>query len=242
MQPGEILSAITEAWSLLVSYPFRWLGMFVLFLVAVESLTFIPYVGFVLKLAVASVVTAHILGLFASAAAGKAPNPLSLFGAFSMPRAQMATLIVATLIPFVVGVSYLALRGGPASVEFFFGNIFKVKPPPLELFVEFKYVLQLVGLPLAFVAGAVALKGLSGVAAFKTALASAAINWLPIMLFGAFAVAFEWLAVTLPTRLPKYAAVPGSVGLLLVFVAMSLAFTYTISARALGTRANANVA
>ena len=237
-----MLDAVSEAWSLLRSHPLRWIGVIVLFLVAVEALMFIPYVGFVLKLAVASVLSAHVLGLFARAAVGEPPNPLSLFSAFAMPSVQMATLVIATLLPFAIGVLYLELKAGPASIEFFFGNILKVKPPPIELFVQFKYVLQLVGLPFMFVAGAVVLKGLSGAAAFATALSGAATNWLPILLFGMFAVAFEWLSGELPQFLPGLAAVLVSVALLFTVLALSFAFTYTISARALGAQASTNVA
>jgi len=239
---SEVLSAVTQAWALLIAHPAQWLFVVATFLVAVEALMFIPYVGFVVKLAVAGVVSAGIFALFASASGGNSPNSLTLISSFSLPWAMQATLAFATILPFAVGVLYLYLKGGPASIHFFFGNILKAKPPARELFVQFKYVMLAVALPLTLMPGVVILSGLSGVAAVLAALAAATVNWLPLLLIGTMTFAFEWVSAYLPALMPKAAAVAITGLLLLAFLAWSFAINYTVSTRALGVHSSANAA
>lgn len=234
MNLAEVWTAATEAWGLLATYPLHWLAVVVVFLIAVECLMFIPFVGFVLKLAVAGVAAAQVIALFGAAAAGESPNPLALFAAFSLPIGAQVALAFAALLPFAVGIGYLYVKAGPKGIEFFFGNIFKLKPPAAELFVKFKYVMQVAALPFTFLAGAVVIKGLSGIAAISTAVVAAATHWLPVLVLGALAFALEWSSVQLASLLPKPAAVVVGVVLLVAFLAWSFAFTYTVSARVFG--------
>lgn len=202
-----------------------------MFLVVVESLMFIPFVGFVVKLAVAGIVIAQVIAIFAAAAAGQEPGPAAMLSAFSLPLSTQLVLAGAALLPFAVGTLFLYIRGGPKAVEFFYGNIFKTKPPAAALFEQFKYLMQAVSLPFTFLAGAVVIKGLSGFAAVWAALAAAANNWLPVLLLGLLAIAFEWSSAKLSTLLPKgAAAVLGGV-LLVAYLAGTFALTYTVSAK-----------
>lgn len=231
MNLAEFLSAASDAWSLLAADPWRWLAVVLVFLVAVESLMFIPYVGFVVKLAVAGVVVAQVIAIFAAAASGRAPSPDALLSAFSLPLSSQLALAGAAVLPFAVGALFLYVKGGPSAVEFFFGNMFRTKPPSPELFVQFKYVMHAVALPFTLLAGAVAIKGLSGFAALTASLAAAAANWLPVLLLGLLALAFEWFSAQLPTFMPKGpAALIGGV-LLIAFLAWTFALTYTVSSR-----------
>jgi hypothetical protein len=231
---SEIFTAASEAWGLLASYPFRWLAVVLVFLVAVESLMLIPYVGFVVKLALAGIVVPQVIAIFAAAAQGKAPNPLGMLGAFSLPLSTQAVLVCASLLPFFLGIGFLYFKGGSQAIEFFFGNIFKARPPSAALFGQFKYVMQLTAIPLTLLAGAVAVKGLVGVSALSSALSAAIENWLPVLLLALLAVAFEWSSAQLPSVLPKpIAAAVGGV-LLVVFLAWSFALTYTVSAKIFG--------
>lgn len=234
MNLAESFSAASEATGLLLEHPLRWLGVVLAFLVAVESVMFIPYVGFALKLAVAGVVGAKVIAMFAAASAGRTPSPVHLLSAFSLPARAQLVLVFAALLPFAAGMGYLYLKAGPSAIEFFFGNMFKVKPPEKELFEHSKYVMLIFALPLKLLAGAVVLRGLSGFGALSTALTAAFMNWLPILLLGLIGLAFEWSAVQLSSLSPKWAA-GAAVGVLLVlFLGWSFAVMYTVSARVFG--------
>lgn len=227
------MSAANEALSLLARNPWRWLAVVLVFLVVVESLMFIPYVGFVVKLAVAGVVVAQVIAMFGAAAAGQSPSPLGLLSAFSLPAGAQLVLVLAALLPFAAGILFLYLKGGPQAIEFFFGNIFKTKPPSAAEFEQSKYVMLVVALPLTLLAGAVVIKGLTGLAAVTAALEAAAANWLPVVLIGVMTFASEWASAHLPAMPKPAAAVVGGV-LLVAYLAWAFAITYTVSARVFG--------
>ena len=242
MNLSEFLSSASDAWALLASYPFRWLAVVVVFLVAVEGLMFIPYVGFLVKLAVAGIVVPQIVAIFAEAAHGQSPSPVGMLGAFSFPPSTQAVLVGAALFPFAIGVLFLYAKGGTQAIEFFFGNILKSKPPSAELFEQFKYVMQLMALPFTLLAGAVVVKGSVGLAALSAALSAAVANWLPVLLLALIALTFEWSSAQLPSVLPKpIAAAVGGV-LLVLFLAWSFAITYTVSVKVFGPPAATSAA
>ena len=231
MNLPEFLSAASAAWSLLATDPWRWLLVVLVFLVAVESLMFIPYVGFVVKLSVAGIVVAQVIAIFAAAATGQSPSPTGMLSAFSLPVSSQFALASAALLPFAAGILFLYIKGGPPAIEFFFSNMFKTKPPSPEQFEQFKYVMQAVALPFTFLAGAVVIKGLSGFAAISAALSAVVTNWLPVLLLGLLAVAFEWTSAHLPSLMPKGAAALLGGVLLVAYLAWSFALTYTVSAK-----------
>jgi hypothetical protein len=228
---SEFLIAVSEAWALLAAHPLQWLAVFAVFLVAVESLMFIPYIGFVLKLGVAGVVMGQIAAMFAAAAGGQSPSPIDLLAAFDLPWPTQAALALAVVLPFVLATLYLYQRAGVPAIRFFFGNIFKTKPPTKALFLEFKYAMQIFALPFSLVAGAVVLKGLSGSVAVSLAVSVAIANWVPVLVLGLLALAFEWVSMELTSLLPKTVAAGLGILLLVVFMAWSFAVTYTVSAR-----------
>jgi hypothetical protein len=228
---SEFLIAVSEAWALLAAHPLQWLAVVAVFLVAVESLMFIPYIGFVVKLGVAGVVVAQIVAMFAAAARGQSPSPFDLLAAFNLPWPTQAALAGAVVLPFFLATLYLYQRAGVPATRFFFGNIFKTKPPTKALFLEFKYAMQIFSLPFSLVAGAVVLKGLSGWAALSVAVSAAAANWVPVFVLGLLALGFEWLSMQLTSLLPKAAAASIGILLLVLFMAWSFAVMYAVSAR-----------
>lgn len=234
MNLSEFLRAAAEAWALLAVYPFRWVAVVIVFLVLVESLMLIPYVGFVVKLAVAGIVVPQVVYLFAEASRGQAPSPLGLMGAFSISPSTMVVLVGASILPFAVGILFLYFKGGAPAIEFFFGNMFKAKPPAAAQFAQFKYVMQVMAIPFTLLAGAVAVKGLAGGSALAAALSSAVTNWLPVALLALLALAFEWSSALLPSVMPKPAAALVGIVLLLGYLAWSFAVTYTVSAKVFG--------
>jgi hypothetical protein len=231
----EFLITLFEAWDLLAAQPFLWLSVMVVFLVAVESLMFIPYIGFVLKLSVAGVASGSVLTMVASTAAGRSPELMELKAAFYLPWPTQAALAGAALVPFLLGMVYLYQRAGAEPPRFFFSNIFKVKPPTKDLFLEAKFAMHIFALPFYLVTGAVVLKGASGWPAVALALTAAQANWVPILLLGLIALGFEWLSMQLTSWLPKAAATTFGIVLMLLFLAWSFAVMYTVSARVFGT-------
>jgi hypothetical protein len=234
MNLSELLSAASAATELLAEYPIRWLGVVLIFLVVVESLMFIPYVGFTVKLAVAGVVSGQIISMFAAAATGTAPSPVDLGSAFNLPFGALWVLAVGALPPFAAGMLFLYIKSGSNSVKFFFSNILKMKSPPEDLFVASKYVMQLVALPFTFLTGAVVLKGLTGIAAFTAAFSAVPVNWLPVLSLGLLALAFEWASVQLSSLRPKWVAATIGGVLLVAFLGWSFAVMYTTSAKVFG--------
>lgn len=231
MNLPEFLTAVAEAWALLAAYPLRWIAVVLVFLVVAESLMFIPVIGFVVKLAVASVVGAQVVAMFQAAAAGASPSVISLLSGFALPVGAQLILAFSTLLPFAVGIGFLYAKGGTQATRFFFGNIIKMKPPSPELFIRFKWVMQLMSAPFTFIVGAVVIKELSGFAALSAALVAAYANWLPVLILALFALAFEWVLSKLPSLLPKpVAAVFGGI-LLVGYLAGSFSLTYTISSK-----------
>ena len=234
MNFSDFLAAASDAWALLAAYPLRWAAIVVVFLVAVEALTFIPYVGFVVKLAVAGIVVPQVIAIFAAAASGQAPSPSGLLGAFAYPPSTLAVYVGASLLPFAVGVLFLYMKGGSPAIDFFFGNLFKTKPSPVAQFEQFKYIMQVVALPFTLLAGAVVIKGLAGLAALSAALSAAIVNWLPVLILALLALAFEWSSAQLPSVLPKPAAVLVGIILIVAYLAWSFAITYTVSSKVYG--------
>ena len=226
------IAAASEAIVLLLRFPLQWIGVMLAFLVCVEALMFIPRVGFALKTALASMLLASGMTMFAAAAGGQSPSPLDWFSVFKMPASSQIILAVAGWLPFAGGVLFLRWRAGPGTVRYFFGNILKEKPPASELFLQSKYVMLLLSLPLCLLPGAMVRQSLSGMDALLPAFSAAVINWLPILLMTLIALAIEWAMVKLPSWLPKRVAVALILPLLLLTVAWTFAISYAICLRA----------
>lgn len=233
MDISQIWASAFEAANLLAAYPLQWFLLVIVFLIVAEGVMFIPYVGFTLKLFLASVLAAQALLLFADASAGQTPPITKLFGAFWLPASAQFTLFAAAALPFLIGLVYLFVRSGVPAIAFFFGNILKVRPPSPELFMRFKFVMHLSSMPFTFLAGAVVLKGWSGWAAVSAAISMAVSNWLALVVLLIFALCFEGLMAAIPKELPKTVGAPVVGVLLVLYVAWSFAFGYVLSARAL---------
>lgn len=238
---AAFLDSLRRSVALLRAFPFRWLLFTILFLAAVESLMFIPYIGFVVKLAVAGVLYPQWMLMFADADAGRKPMLRTFLGGFARPVSELWVLIVAGVIPFLIGIAYLMIAGGGwQGAAFFFGHFGATRPPDVDRYLAFKVVMNVVGMAFVFVPGAVALRGLSGLAALVGSLRAAACNWAVVLFFFAMSVAFEFLSNALPALLPLPKLSTGIllVVLLIAFLAWSISFAYTISAHAFGLKAD----
>lgn len=235
MNPLAIALSAGDALHLLAAFPLQWLLVFIVFLVVVEGLMLIPYVGFMLKLSLAGLLSAQILVLYASASSGYAPRLQDLLGVFNLPWMSQWVLIGTALLPFLAGLAYLIFREkGFNSTAFFFGNIFKAKRPPRDAFIAFKNAMYVFSMPLTFIAAAVTLRGLSGWNAVVQGLNAGLQNWLALAVILLLCIAFEWVVGKLPNVLPRGVGAVLSMVFVVAFVAWSSAFTYTLAIRAFG--------
>lgn len=230
----DILRSAVDALALIGAAPWCLLLATVVFLVVAEGLMFIPRVGFVLKLCIASLLAVQFLALLKVAAVGEPPALRILIDAWSLPPATMGVLFLSGLLPFAVGIGLLAARGPRERIRYFFGNILRDRPPAPRDFLVFKMAMHLVAIPFTFVAPGVVLKGYIGWHALEQGLLAALLHWqapLALLLFG---VAFEIFAMALPKLLPRRIGAAVVLASLLPFVLFTFAFTYTLSVRAFG--------
>lgn len=229
-------SCVHEAVLLLASFPWYWLLLTIGFIALVESLMFIPYLGFITKLAAASLVSAQILVMFSVAAAGQSPQIGSLLNIFSLPLSSMMVLVATAIIPFFAGLVYLVWQGGSlTAIQFFFGDLRKTKPPATQQFLVFKYIMTLFAVPLTFVAFGVVLQGLSGWSALQRGLVLGLQNWQGLLMLLLMGVIFELLMAKIMVLLPRKALIASTAVLLVSFVAFQFALSFTMSAWAYGS-------
>ena len=234
---AEFNAALRQSVALLRAHPFKWLAITVVFLIVVESLTFIPYIGFLVKLSVAGLLVAQWVRMFADVDAGGAPRFRTFVEALALPWSAQWILVVAAVTPFVIGIVHLAVTGGGwQGVEFFFGHMTKASAPDAGRFFVFKFVMSLVGMLFVFVPGAVVLRGMTGIPALTLALRAAAQNWRVVLFFFAAGSAFEGLQAALSTLPVPALAIVIAIATLLIFLAWSIAFSYTLSVRVLDAR------
>ncbi len=228
-------NAASESFVLLARYPFRWLLLIILFLVSVESLMFIPYVGFVVKMIVSGIVSAQILLLFSFASAGRTPSIKILGGLFHRSFSSQAVIAASALIPFLLGMVYLIEVGdGVSAVAYFFGSILKDAPPDAHAFFGAKCVMYVAALPLAFISPAIVLCGLNGLKAAAIGIRAAFLNWPILLALLAIDIAFERLEVFLPASLPGWTGIALSIVALILFLGWSMSLSYALAARIYG--------
>lgn len=233
MSIPEILEAAADALDLILAFPSHWLLFIAVFVVLAEVLMFIPYVGFTLKFIVATLIGAHSFVLSQDAAAGVKPDLAGIFDAFSLPPVAQASIALSGIIPFFIGVLYLQFKAGWPSTRFFFGNILKDKPPEARHFVRFKYAMQFSAIPFTFVAPLVVLGGIHDSTALVRGVLLGIDHWPLLLLLLGTSLFAEW-GNARTTRLPNKYAYPILGISLVVFIAWTFAFSYTLYA-AIGT-------
>ena len=228
-----VQGAAREAVGLIVRSPFRWIAAVLTFLVLSEGVMFIPYVGFLLKLLIGSLLAAGMIKLLEQAAGGEPPRVSRVFSGFGLPMGAKSTLFAGALIPFAAGIAYLYFRSGHSGIAYFFGNVLRDERPTPKDFQAFKTVMYTVATPLVFVAAAVVLNRLSGWTAFETAIKAAVRHWPAPLTVLAMNLAFERIVVAALQSLPQGSAGPATGILVIVYLAWSFAFTYSLAVRAL---------
>lgn len=230
MPVHEILAAARNALDLIFAFPGQWLLFIAAFVVIAEALMFVPYVGFTLKMIVASLIGAQSFVLFQDAVSGVKPDLFGIFAAFSLPPMAQASVVLSGLIPFFIGIFYLQLTSGWPATRFFFGNILKTKPPEARDFERFKYVMQFSAMPFTFVAPLVVLGGIHDSTSLARGVLLGVQHWAVLLPLLGTSLVWEWGSARAASKLPKIYAVPVLVISMLVFIAWTFSFSYTLYA------------
>ncbi len=229
----EIFRLMRQGIELIAAWPLRWYAIALLLLLLVVLPVLVPVAGFGLKEVLTVLFSAALMPVFADAGQGQPPRISRLFGFYRIPLSGLLAILVAALVPFALGLGWLAWWAGPESLRFFFGSVLSLDPPSAMLFQQFKISLYLFSMPFAFVPVAVALKGMGGWTALRDSIRAALRHWRVPALFFLFSFAYELLM----TRLPEFFPLAGVMLVALVvaplFVVTMLAFTYRLGVRAL---------
>lgn len=124
-------SLLAAAVALVLKRPWRWFGLYLLWLLAVESLMFVPVVGFVLKLALAGITAVSLYHVLDRLQAGEAPGVRELLFGFRLPLSSQLMLAAASLLPFAAGLVVLAVTQGRAAppLASFYQPLRSLAPP-----------------------------------------------------------------------------------------------------------------
>jgi hypothetical protein len=223
----DILASASHANRLLARHPVRWPAIALLFLVIVQGLMFVPYGGFLLKLAAAGLLGTQVLRMVAASERGIAPGPLDMFQAFRLPLSSQLPILLASLLGFAVGILFLVLCGqGDAARALFFGRVLTAPRLDPALFLAFKCVMIATDLPLAFIAPAVALAAVTGLRAVTVGLSAARGNLVVLAVSVVLSVAFELAMASLPNVAPPVGSI---MSLVLVFAYVTWLFTFSFA-------------
>jgi len=185
--------AVRRAWRILLAYPARLGGFTLLVFVLSWLVSYVPGVGFLLKLAFASLFYAQMLALFGQAARGEEPTLSRLVHALSLPMSSQFILVLVEWGGFGVALAYLWLAGGGDTV------LAAIAPtadtPPLDgpLLLRFEIVLYGIGAPATFLAPVLVLVGARGLPALRTTLLAAWRNRTFVLLLAGCDIAIDAL-------------------------------------------------
>jgi hypothetical protein len=228
MSIHEIYIAAGTALDLILAFPGRWMLFIVVFVVVVEAMMFIPYVGFTLKMIVGSLIGAQGFVLFRDAAVGVPPDLSGIFDAFGLPLLAQASIVLGGIIPLIIGILYLQLTVGWPATKFFFGNIMKAKPPEASRFERFKYIMQLGAIPFTFVAPIVIIGGIHDLTAVTRGVLLGLNHWPVLLLLLVTSLLAEWGNARITSDLPKKYAIPLLGFSIVAFIVWTFAFSFTL--------------
>ncbi|HUN92048.1 MAG TPA: hypothetical protein VMU33_08320 [Burkholderiaceae bacterium] len=237
----ELQRAARHAWRVCIADPWRLVGCVILVLFATDLLTLVPGVGFLLKLALASLLFAQALQLFRLADGGgrgaARPGLMTLVHALSLPLSSQFVLVLGEWATFGIAMLFLWQVGGPDAATAFFGEPHAEATLDETLYFEFKVVLFVASAPLTFLAPAIVLARVQGIAALWTALLAALRNPGFVLVLLALDVVLEFLlsALAQPGGLGAWIYLP----LLVLSLVYELALLYAVSVRVFGITADA---
>lgn len=232
-------NVVREALGLLLSFPWRFLGLFVLWLLLVEALMLVPFLGFVFKLGLAGITMASLAFVLGRMAEDQAPRLRDLAWGLRLPLRTQALLALASLLPFAAGLAVLSLAQGRDAVSFFFSAaplLGTMSPPSPWAMVSMKAAIYVASLVFTFLPMAAAAEpGQDPGELQRKSLAALRRFWLQVVLMVGFAFTLEVLAVTLALGPPglgsKFGAGVLQLALLLIWMPLSLAITVLLYQR-----------
>ena len=124
--------------------------------------------------------------------------------------------------------SFSSHTAGGSALKFFFGNILAAAPPDVRHFERFKYVMYVTAVPFTFVAPVVVLGGVLDHTALGHGVALGLRNWPLLVLLLAMSLFFEWGSARATSALPKKYAIAAMVVLLVITIAWTFAFSFTL--------------
>jgi len=201
----DILRCARQAWQLIAAHPFRWLGISLLFLLCVESLMLIPYLGFTLKLPVAAILSAQFLRLHMASEHGQAPRMLAMFDGFKLAFPNLLLLTMTSLLVFACGIAVLYQAGGWHAMRFFFGSFHQYAAPKEIEFIQFKLGMYIAGAIFTFLPASIMLTRLSAGAALSLSFRSFVANPAVILFMLSPGLLIEALNLGLPQLMGRSA-------------------------------------
>jgi hypothetical protein len=188
---ADIQLAARHAWRIVFAHPWRLIGCIVVLLFLVELPSYVPGIGYLARGALGSLLFAQTLVLFRDADRGENPNVFTLFNALSMPLSSQFVLVLSEWATFGIALAFLWQVGGGESVHKFFGEPYSELTLDASLYRQFRIVLFAVSAALTFLAPAIVLANVHGVAALRVALQAAARNPLFVLLLLCIDIALE---------------------------------------------------
>lgn len=161
LSPTQILHSAIQAANLVQRHLWRWALLGLLCLILLETCGLIPYLGFTLKIALASIVTAQFISMLTPSAAMQQPSPAGLLKITAMPWTAWALLALSGMTCFGIGLLIMGLSLNWQSLAFFFSRPGQYPAPSQPAWLVFKLAMSISGLFFFFLPVNVRLKKLS---------------------------------------------------------------------------------
>lgn len=173
----DFAALIDETVAAYRAYWLRLLGMFALLFIPIEVLPSLPYVGMVLREALASVAFAGYFLALEAARHGRAPALVHIASAFRLPGDKLVLLVVTGVLPLVCALAtWFASWGVEPALGYLSGESHVARPPTAEQ-LELIAVATVLGAPFWFIQPVCVLYNWSASRSLAANLLACAANW-----------------------------------------------------------------
>lgn len=229
---SQLRRSLIHAGALCARHPMRWPLTILLMAVAIEIFMLVPHVGLALKIAASGMLGAQVMGMFQAADGGEKPRPWRVLSGFARPMGVTAPLVAGVWFPLSIALLWTFFHDGRQAAAAMLAQPGTLSP---EAQLHFKMVLFAAAMPMSFVAAAVSIGRLRGMAALIRAVVAAARNPLLVLLLSGGAIAVEAAVERLFHYLPgAFGIALGTLFTLLTVTAMS-AWNYALGALVFAT-------
>lgn len=143
---AQILHSALHAANLVHRHLWRWALLSLICLILLESCGLIPYLGFTLKIALASIVTAQFISMLAAPLAAQKPSPVGLLKMTAIPWKGLALLALSGIACFGIGLLGIGLTSNWHALAFFFSRPGQYPAPSQLAWLLFKLAMSISGL------------------------------------------------------------------------------------------------